>query len=92
MGKVDCKKDPEVEDDTTVNAMAGPQGTKNTHPVEGNGDPTLQDILQAITASHEVLEGKIDALATDLNVLRDDHRCLAKKVSTAEKQVKEILL
>ncbi|KAJ1136638.1 hypothetical protein NDU88_003053 [Pleurodeles waltl] len=45
----------------------------------------------ALTASREALEGKIDALATVLTILRDNYRRLAEKVYTTEKQVKELL-
>ncbi|KAJ1163350.1 hypothetical protein NDU88_003809 [Pleurodeles waltl] len=53
-------------------------------------DPPLQDVLQAMTASRVALEGKIDALATDLTVLRDDHFPLAEKVNTMDKQLEEL--
>ncbi|KAJ1095557.1 hypothetical protein NDU88_000719 [Pleurodeles waltl] len=69
----------------------GTTGNQEHPPCGGDQDPTLQDILQAITASREILERKIDALATDLTILRDDHRRLSEKVSTTGKQVKEIL-
>ncbi|KAJ1207874.1 hypothetical protein NDU88_003264 [Pleurodeles waltl] len=81
MGKIGRKKDTEVKDESNVSALPGSQAR----------DPTLQDILQAITASCEVLGGKIDALATDLTILRDDHRRLGEKVAMAEKQIEEIL-
>ncbi|KAJ1121997.1 hypothetical protein NDU88_000503 [Pleurodeles waltl] len=71
--------------------MADRPGPKNTSPEEMSWDPTLQDILLAITASQVVLEGKIDALATDLMVRRDDYRRLAEKVATTDRQLKELL-
>ncbi|KAJ1191009.1 hypothetical protein NDU88_000326 [Pleurodeles waltl] len=70
--------------------MADLRGTQNASPEEKCGDPTLQDVLQAVTASRGALEGKIDALATDLTVLRDDHRRLAEKVATADRQMEEL--
>ncbi|KAJ1217796.1 hypothetical protein NDU88_005384 [Pleurodeles waltl] len=85
------KKDAEVKEESNVSAFPGSQRTNRTHPMEKTGDPTLQEFLQAITASHDVLEGKIDALATDLTILRDDHHHLGEKVATAEKQIEEIL-
>ncbi|KAJ1105514.1 hypothetical protein NDU88_002920 [Pleurodeles waltl] len=66
--------------------MTDRPGPKNISPEEQSRDPTLQDELRAITA----LEGKIDALATDLTFLRDDHR-RAKKVATTDRQLKELL-
>ncbi|KAJ1207456.1 hypothetical protein NDU88_002847 [Pleurodeles waltl] len=53
-------------------------------------EPTLQGVMQAITASRVALEGKIDALATDLTVPRDDHRRLAEKVNTTDMQLEEL--
>ncbi|KAJ1190971.1 hypothetical protein NDU88_000288 [Pleurodeles waltl] len=53
-------------------------------------EPTLQDVMQAITASRTALEEKIDSLASDFSVLRDDHRRLAERVTSAEKQLKEL--
>ncbi|KAJ1155861.1 hypothetical protein NDU88_008586 [Pleurodeles waltl] len=71
--------------------MTDRPGPKNTSPEEKSGDPMLQDVLRAITAARVALEGKIDALATDLTVLRDDHRRLAEKVATTDRQLKELL-
>ncbi|KAJ1148725.1 hypothetical protein NDU88_001553 [Pleurodeles waltl] len=53
-------------------------------------EPTLQDVMQAITASRTALEEKIDSLALDFSVLRDDHRRLAERMTFAEKQMKEL--
>ncbi|KAJ1082383.1 hypothetical protein NDU88_002551 [Pleurodeles waltl] len=91
MGKIGRKKDTEQKDGAAADAMVGPRVTKNTLPVEKTRDPTLQDVLQAITASCEALEWKMYALATDYTILRDDHRHLAKKVATTENQVKKLL-
>ncbi|KAJ1139587.1 hypothetical protein NDU88_005956 [Pleurodeles waltl] len=91
MGEVGRRKDIKQKEGTTAETMADLGGTKSTHPVEKTGDPTLQGVLQAITVSREALEGKLDALATDLTILRDDHCRLAEKVYTTEKQVKEFL-
>ncbi|KAJ1104621.1 hypothetical protein NDU88_002031 [Pleurodeles waltl] len=52
--------------------------------------PTLRDILQAITATREALETKIDTLATDLGLLRDDHRRLAERIATADREIADI--
>ncbi|KAJ1180949.1 hypothetical protein NDU88_006160 [Pleurodeles waltl] len=58
--------------------MADQPAAKKIFPEGKSGDPTLQDVLRAITASREALEGKIDALAMYLAVLRDDHCRMAK--------------
>ncbi|KAJ1192223.1 hypothetical protein NDU88_001535, partial [Pleurodeles waltl] len=57
---------------SSAEAQADPPDPRNGASGEGRDDPTLQDVLQAIAASRVALEGKIDALATDLTVLRDD--------------------
>ena len=57
---------------------------------EKNGGPSLTDIMQAITASREALETKIDTLATDMGLLRDDHRRLAERVTTTEREITEV--
>ncbi|KAJ1143326.1 hypothetical protein NDU88_009636 [Pleurodeles waltl] len=59
-------------------------------PEKTPGSTTLQDILQAITASQEVLEGKPDSLATNMRLLHDGHRRLADWVTTTENTLKEI--
>ncbi|KAJ1193654.1 hypothetical protein NDU88_002950 [Pleurodeles waltl] len=91
MGKTGQKRDVEQKSGTVAEEMADLRGTQNTSPEGKCGDPTLQDMLQAITASHVALEGKIDALATDLTVLRDDHHRLAEKVATTDRQMEELL-
>ncbi|KAJ1101453.1 hypothetical protein NDU88_006521 [Pleurodeles waltl] len=91
MGKVGCRRDMEQKSGSSAEAQADRSDPRNEASREGRDDPTLQDVLQAITASRVALEGKIDALATDLTVLQDDHRRLAEKVSTTDKQLKELL-
>ncbi|KAJ1188529.1 hypothetical protein NDU88_005290 [Pleurodeles waltl] len=91
MGKVGRRRDIEQKGGSPAEAQAVPPEPRNDASGEGRADPTLQDVLQAITASRVALEGKIDALATDLTVLRDDHRRLAEKVSTTDRQLKELL-
>ncbi|KAJ1118701.1 hypothetical protein NDU88_006889 [Pleurodeles waltl] len=54
-GKTGRKKDAEQKNGASADTMAGPRGTKNTLPEEKNRDPTLQDVLLAITASREAL-------------------------------------
>ncbi|KAJ1163818.1 hypothetical protein NDU88_004270 [Pleurodeles waltl] len=66
-------------------------GNEEHPPCGGDLGPDPSGHLQAKTATHEVLEGKIGALATELTILRDNHRRLDEKVSTTEKLVKEIL-
>ncbi|KAJ1217069.1 hypothetical protein NDU88_004664 [Pleurodeles waltl] len=91
MGKVGRRRDMEQKSGSSAEAQADPPDPRNDASREGRDDPTLQDVLQAIMASCVALEGKIDALASDLTVLRDDHRHLAEKVSTTDKQLKELL-
>ncbi|KAJ1160503.1 hypothetical protein NDU88_001005 [Pleurodeles waltl] len=91
MGKIRCKKGVEAKDESIVSPWPGSQVTNRTHLMEKMGDPTLQEILQAITASREVLEGNIDAFAADLIILSDDHRRLGEKLTLAAKQIEEIL-
>ncbi|KAJ1127300.1 hypothetical protein NDU88_005703 [Pleurodeles waltl] len=54
------------------------------------GGPTLGDILQAITASCEALETKIDSLGVEFGLLKDDHRWLAERVTSVEREVADI--
>ncbi|KAJ1198987.1 hypothetical protein NDU88_002825 [Pleurodeles waltl] len=53
--------------------------------------PQLQDILQAIT-SLGTLEAKIDLLGAELGLIKDDHRRLAERVTTAEPTLQDIPL
>ncbi|KAJ1156430.1 hypothetical protein NDU88_009149 [Pleurodeles waltl] len=71
-------------------ANRGAKDTWDPATTLSEGDPTLQDVLLAISASRVTLEGKIDALASDLMVLMDDHRRLAEKVTTTDKQLEEL--
>ncbi|KAJ1136690.1 hypothetical protein NDU88_003105 [Pleurodeles waltl] len=54
------------------------------------GSPTLADILQAITATRNALETKIDTLVAEYGLLKDDHRCLAERVTMMEREVTDI--
>ncbi|KAJ1182172.1 hypothetical protein NDU88_007366 [Pleurodeles waltl] len=49
-----------------------------------------QDSLQAITASMEALETKIDTLGTGLSILKYDHQCLVERVTKAEKRMADV--
>ncbi|KAJ1145703.1 hypothetical protein NDU88_011988 [Pleurodeles waltl] len=53
--------------------------------------PTLQDVMQAIAASQEALEQKVDAISADLGLLHDDHRCLLEWVTTTERKLSETI-
>ncbi|KAJ1108496.1 hypothetical protein NDU88_005872 [Pleurodeles waltl] len=64
MGKVGRRRDVELKGGPSAEALAAPLESGNVSPGEGRGDPTLQDILQAITACRMALEGKINALAS----------------------------
>ncbi|KAJ1176140.1 hypothetical protein NDU88_001423 [Pleurodeles waltl] len=73
MERTSRKRDMEQRSGSLAAEVADQPAAKNIFPEGKSMDPTLQDVLQAITASLVALEGKIDALATDLTVLRDDH-------------------
>ena len=88
MGKITRRKDAGVnessQDEQTGEHQQGGTGVRQTEKSEG---PSLTDIMQAINASREALESKIDTLATDMGLLRDDHRKLADRVTSAEKDI-----
>ncbi|KAJ1131664.1 hypothetical protein NDU88_009999 [Pleurodeles waltl] len=67
---------------SSAEAQADPSDPRNEASREGRDDPTLQDVLQAITASRVALEGKIDALATDLTNPEHERRRGAKSNTT----------
>ncbi|KAJ1189757.1 hypothetical protein NDU88_006499 [Pleurodeles waltl] len=71
--------------------MAGP-GTLEQWDVSPTqiGSPTLGDILQAITASCEALEMKIETLGVEFGQLKDDHSHLAERVATVEREVADV--
>ncbi|KAJ1080993.1 hypothetical protein NDU88_001180 [Pleurodeles waltl] len=48
------------------------------------GNPSLGDIMQAITFTREGLETKINSLAVDLDQLRKGQRRLAERVTATE--------
>ncbi|KAJ1124434.1 hypothetical protein NDU88_002895 [Pleurodeles waltl] len=52
--------------------------------------PTLQEILQAITAFREAPEIKINTLGTDLGLLHDDHRRFADPVTSTENELADV--
>ncbi|KAJ1097484.1 hypothetical protein NDU88_002602 [Pleurodeles waltl] len=91
MGRSGQKRDVEPRSGTHAEEMVDRPGPKSTSPEEKRGDPMLQDVVRAATASRVALEGKIYALVTDLTVLRDNHRRLAEKVATTDRQLKELL-
>ncbi|KAJ1213634.1 hypothetical protein NDU88_001267 [Pleurodeles waltl] len=51
--------------------------------------PTLQVVMQAIAASLEALEQKIDTMSMDLGLLLDDHIRLAEGVTANEMELLE---
>ncbi|KAJ1191030.1 hypothetical protein NDU88_000347 [Pleurodeles waltl] len=53
--------------------------------------PTLQDVLRAIAASWIALEVKIDTLSIDLGILQDDHKRLAERDTTMERDVVDVV-
>ena len=75
------------QDDQEGSLRPTDTGTAQSLRTEG---PSLADILQAITTSREVLETKIDTLATDMGLLRDNHRRLAERVTTNEREMSEV--
>ncbi|KAJ1144516.1 hypothetical protein NDU88_010814 [Pleurodeles waltl] len=58
----------------------GHPNLENMHPT-----PTLRDVMQAIAASREALEQKIDSMGIDLGLLHTDHECLAEVVTATER-------
>ncbi|KAJ1171368.1 hypothetical protein NDU88_003231 [Pleurodeles waltl] len=50
--------------------------------------PTRGDILQAIAATHEALETKIDTLGAEFGVLKDDHRRLAERITVVKRDLR----
>ncbi|KAJ1152303.1 hypothetical protein NDU88_005078 [Pleurodeles waltl] len=94
MGKTNKKKDtagvPGTQQDCTASS---PTNMVQTTPLDVPvGEPSLGDILQAITSSREILESKIDTLATDLGLLREDQRCLAESVAIVEQNMDDLKL
>ena len=61
-------------------------------PFADQGSDKLDKILAAIEHTHESLVSKIDSVAVGLNLLRDDHRKLADRVSHSEKDIVELKL
>ncbi|KAJ1117276.1 hypothetical protein NDU88_005476 [Pleurodeles waltl] len=78
MRKVRRKKDPKRRGEIMEDPLKSHHNDPQMCSLEQTGDPTLQDILHAITASRETLESKIDSLAMDMTILRNDKRHLAK--------------
>ncbi|KAJ1083134.1 hypothetical protein NDU88_003294 [Pleurodeles waltl] len=68
-----------------VDGTSGP-----TPPPETYKETTLNTILQAIAASREALELKIDTMVTDLGLLRDGICHLAETVATTERTLEDI--
>lgn len=87
MGKLPKKKDR----DETLACKTTEEKERALTQMEHSGNPTLQDILQAITSSSERLEGKIDSLSLDMGLLQDDLKKLADRVKTNEGQLAEAL-
>ncbi|KAJ1117915.1 hypothetical protein NDU88_006111 [Pleurodeles waltl] len=70
--------------------LADEQGRCADHAATGGG-LTQQDILQAITASQEALETKIDTLGAEFGLLKDDHCRLAERVTVVKREFLEVL-
>ena len=91
MGKPSRKKDQEGEGTSGGNISEPSERVDGTAARRPSSEgPTLADIMQAITASREALETKIDTLATDMGILRDDHRRLSERVTTVEREMTEV--
>ncbi|KAJ1104954.1 hypothetical protein NDU88_002362 [Pleurodeles waltl] len=88
LGKVTWKKDLDMGC-LTLSGSAGSSQDDGVpaSPVGPPGGPTLEDILQVITASREALETTIDMLGADLGILKDDHRRMVERVTTAEREL-----
>ncbi|KAJ1164710.1 hypothetical protein NDU88_005144 [Pleurodeles waltl] len=84
MGQCTRKRDVGVQDNSIdlCHLSGGPRpATSSRGPPR---EATLDTILQAIAVLREALELKIDVIATDLSVLRDDHHWLSDIVTTTE--------
>ncbi|KAJ1100921.1 hypothetical protein NDU88_005996 [Pleurodeles waltl] len=65
----------------------GTDSVTHTVPEIESTTSTLQDVLQAIAASRTALEVKIDTLSIDQVLLQDDHKRLAERVTTTERDL-----
>ncbi|KAJ1109410.1 hypothetical protein NDU88_006771 [Pleurodeles waltl] len=83
MGKTGRRRDTDNTIDLSAKTLSEREDPRKSAPGERkeSDEPTLQDVMQAIITSRVALEGKIDSLASDLTVLRDDHCRLAEKVN-----------
>ncbi|KAJ1180459.1 hypothetical protein NDU88_005680 [Pleurodeles waltl] len=88
MGKVSKNREEGVD---RGDLMVGPGALEQQEvSLAQTGSPTLGDILQVITASCEALEMKIDTLGAEFGLLKDDHRPLAERVATVEREVADV--
>ncbi|KAJ1140182.1 hypothetical protein NDU88_006540 [Pleurodeles waltl] len=86
MGKTRKKKEAVREAD--AQRACAPPSPAETFRKGTNEDPSGNssqvDIMQAITFTRESLETKIDSLAVDLGLLREDQCRLAERVTATE--------
>ncbi|KAJ1181547.1 hypothetical protein NDU88_006753 [Pleurodeles waltl] len=71
---------PSLETDTELSSNTLPKmsETLTTHSTQ------IEKVLQAVLDTRTSLEGKIDTLVAEVNILRTEHRKLADRVTTAE--------
>ncbi|KAJ1123964.1 hypothetical protein NDU88_002431 [Pleurodeles waltl] len=87
MGETRKKKEAAGEVGAQL-ACAPPSPTKtlqNGTNEDPSGNPSLADIMQAITFTRESLKTKIDSLAVDPGLLREDQCRLAERVTATER-------
>ena len=87
MGRLRTKTAPE-ESKEEPELSAPPAGLAglDQHAISPQTDK-LDQILSAITVTHERIESKIDEVAEGLNLLRDDHRKRTDRVAQTEKDI-----
>ncbi|KAJ1126919.1 hypothetical protein NDU88_005325 [Pleurodeles waltl] len=89
MGK-SRRRDPDAREEFATDPLTAQQ--KNIQPgkIKNSGDPTSEDILQAITACRETLESEINAMETDMVILWDDHHRAAELITATEKNINDV--
>ena len=97
MGKTRGLKEPELGSGqvTTACPMDGKAGDGIKESIGEQPLPEalqlhLDKVLEAITASKEALEHKIESVVMDVNILRTEHKKVAEKVKANDIQLEEL--
>ena len=86
MGKAKLKVTTELDPSSTMQLPATDESTPIApHPSEDK----LDRILAAVEHTRECLESKIDTVAANLSLLRDDHKKLSERVTATERSLSE---